>query len=148
MLERVTSDWRRAAVTEIRLIGIAVAASAAAATAIALACAGAFVAVMNRHGVVDACLAVAAVFLALTLLLLALYWVLRRRAARAAAMARARSRSLIADPLVVATGVQVLQAIGLKRALTLLAIVGGALGALTLASAPAARTGREARGIE
>ena len=84
---------------------------------------------MTRFGVLDACLAVAAVFLAVTLALLALYWLLRRRAANAASAARAHSRSLIADPLVVATGVQVLQAIGLKRALTLLAIVGGALGA-------------------
>ena len=56
-------------------------------------------------------------------------------------MARARSRSLIADPLVVATGLQFLQAIGLKRALTLLAIAGGAL---ALASRPAARAEREA----
>jgi hypothetical protein len=85
---------------------------------------------------------VAAVFLALTLALLALYWVSRRQTAHAASMARARSRSLIADPLVVATGVQVLQAIGLKRALTLLAIVGGAL---ALASRPAARAEGEAR---
>lgn len=148
MLERLTSDWRRALVTEIRLAGVAVAAAATAAATIGLACAAAFVAVMNRHGVVDACLAIAAIFLALTLLLLALYLMLRRRAAHTTAMARARSRSLIADPLVVATGVQVLQAMGLKRALTLLAIVGGALGALALASSPAARTGREAGGIE
>ncbi len=67
---------------------------------------------MNRFGVVDACLTVAAVFLAVTLALLALYWLLRRRAANAALAARAHSRSLIADPPVVATGVQVLQAIG------------------------------------
>jgi hypothetical protein len=66
--------------------------------------------------------------------------VLRRRAANAASKARARSRSLIADPLVVATGVQVLQAIGASRALTLLAIKGGAL---ALASRPAACTERE-----
>lgn len=140
MLERLTSDWRHAAVAEIRLIGIAAAAGAAATAALGLACAAVFVAVMNRYNIVDACLVVAAVFLAVTLALLALYSALRRRAAKASSMARARSRSLIADPLVVATGVQVLQAIGLKRALTLLAIVGGAL---AIASKPAARTGRE-----
>jgi hypothetical protein len=145
MLERLTSDWRNAAVAEIRLIGIAVAAGAAASAALGLGCAAVFVAVMRRHNIVDACLAVAAIFLAVTLALLALYWILRGRAAKAAALARGRSRSLIADPLVVATGVQVLQAIGLKRALTLLAIVGGAL---ALASKPAARREREYRETE
>jgi hypothetical protein len=72
MLERRTSDWRDAAVAEIRLIGITVAASAAATAALSLACAAVFVAVMNRFGVLDACLTVAAVFLAVTLALLAL----------------------------------------------------------------------------
>ena len=64
-------------------------------------------------------------FSAVTLALLALYVVLRRRA-QAASLARTHSRSLIADPFVVATGLQLVQAVGLKRALTLLAIVGGA----------------------
>jgi hypothetical protein len=71
MLERLTSDWRRAAAAEIRLIGIAVAAGGAATAAVGLVCAAVFVAVMNRHGVMDACLAVAAIFLAVTLALLA-----------------------------------------------------------------------------
>ena len=56
MLERLIADWRDAAVAEIRLIAIAVAAGAAATAALSLACAAVFVAVMNRFGVLDACL--------------------------------------------------------------------------------------------
>jgi hypothetical protein len=67
-------------------------------------------------------------FLVATLALLALYIALRRRrAAQAALVAKARNRSLIADPLVVATSLQFVQAVGLKRALTLLAVVGGSV---------------------
>jgi hypothetical protein len=145
MLERLVGDWRRAAEAEIRLIAVAVAACVAATAAIALACAALFATVMNRFGVVAACLIVAAVFVAVTLVLLALYVVLRRRAAHAASMAKARNRSLIADPLVVATGLQFVQAVGLKRALTILAIVGGAI---ALASKPAARPVREGPGTD
>jgi hypothetical protein len=112
MLERLIGDWREATLTEIRLIAVAVAAAGAATAALGLACAAVFVAVTNRFGVIDACLTVAAVFLALTLALLALYVALLRRAARAASMAKARNRSLIADPLVVATGLQLVQRSG------------------------------------
>ncbi len=145
MLERLVGDWRRAAQAEIRLVAVAVAASVAATGALALACAALFATVMSHFGVVDACLTVAVVFLAVSLALLALYVVLRRRAAQAASVARAQNRSLIADPLVVATGLQFVQAVGLKRALTLLAIVGGAI---ALTSKPAARPAREVPGRE
>jgi hypothetical protein len=139
MLERLIGDWRQATVAELRLIAVAAAVGVAATVALGLASAALFAAVMSRFGVVDACLTVAVVFLVVTLAFAALYVVLRGRAAMAASMAKARSRSLIADPLVVAAGVQVVQAVGLKRALTLLAIVGGAI---VLASRPAARPER------
>jgi len=139
MLERLIGDWREATAAEIRLIAVAVAAAGAATASLGLACAAVFVAVTNRFGVVNAWLTVAAVFLAVTLALLALYVALRRRAQRAASMAKARNRSLIADPLVVATGLQLVQAVGVKRALTLMAIVGGAM---ALASKPAAGRAR------
>jgi hypothetical protein len=145
MLERLIGDWREATLTEIRLLAVAVAASVAATAALGLACAAVFVAVANRFGTVGACLTVAVVFLAVTLALLVLHVVLRRRAAQAASIARAKNRSLISDPLVVATGLQFVQAVGLKRALTLLAIVGGAI---ALASKPAARPAPEVPGKE
>ncbi len=139
MLERLIGDWREATAAEIRLIAVAVAAAGAATASLGLACAAVFVAVTNRFGVVNAWLTVAAVFLAVTLALLALFVALRRRAQRAASMAKARNRSRIADPLVVATGLQLVQAVGVKRALTLMAIVGGAM---ALASKPAAGRAR------
>jgi hypothetical protein len=147
MLERLIGDWRQATLTEIRLIAIAAAAGVAAMVAVTLGCAALFTAVMERYGVVDACLAIAVVFLAVTLALIALYAVLRRRAAHAAALAKAQRPSLLTDPLVVSSGLQLVQAVGLKRSLTLLAIAGGA--ALALASKPAApRHGRNPPGSE
>ena len=116
MLDRLIGDRREATAAgnlEIRLLAVVIAAGVAA-TALGLACAAMFVAVTNRLGAVDACLTVAVVFLAVTLALLALHVVLRRRA-QAASLARAHNRSLIADPLVVATGLQFVQAVGLKR---------------------------------
>ncbi len=139
MLGRLIGAWREATAAEIRLIAVAVAAAGAATASLGLACAAVFVAVTNRFGVVNAWLTVAAVFLAVTLALLAPYVALRRRAQRAASIAKARNRSLIADPLVVATGLQLVQAVGVKRALTLIAIVGGAM---ALASKPAAGRAR------
>jgi hypothetical protein len=141
MFERVIGDWRSVAVSEIRLIGIAAAALLAAAAAFGLLCAALFVFVMDRYDVLDACLAVAAVFFVLTLALFILYVASRRQAGREAMAARAARRSLLADPFVVSTGVQIIQAVGIKRVAALLAVAGTAM---ILASKPAARVRRDA----
>jgi hypothetical protein len=136
MFDRIIGDVRRAASTEMRLIVIAGAAGLAAVATLSLLCAAAFVFVMDRYGVLDACLSVGCICLIVTLALLALYAAIRRRAEQASIAARATRRSLLADPFVVATGVQVVQALGIKRAAALLAVAGTAM---ALASTSASR---------
>ncbi len=135
MLERIFGDWRQSAGLQLRLAAIAAAASFAATAALGLLCAAAFVFVMQRAGVLEACLAVAAVFLLVALALVAICVVLRRRATHAEAVRKSAQTPLLADPMVLATGLQILQTVGIKRALTLLAIVGAGF----LVSRPAAR---------
>jgi hypothetical protein len=56
MLERIIGDARRTAATELRLIAIAGAAALGATATLSLLCAAAFVFVMDRYNVLDACL--------------------------------------------------------------------------------------------
>ena len=127
MFDHIIGDVRRAASTEMRLIVIVGAAGLAAVATLSLLCAAAFVFVMDRYGVLYALLSVACICLIVTLALLALYAAIRRRAEQASIAARATRRSLLADPFVVATGVQVVRALGIKRAAALLAVAGTAM---------------------
>jgi hypothetical protein len=60
---------------------------------------------------------------------LALYIIQRRQAeARAAPRAKAAAHPLLADPMLVATGLQIVRAVGVKRLIPILAVGGLALG--------------------
>jgi hypothetical protein len=90
-------------------------------------CAAAFVVVRQRYGLVNACLARAGVFLVATIALLgtyAIYLGRRRRNAQARAALESPPISALADP---PAGLQIVQAIGFKRLLPILAIGGAAL---------------------
>jgi hypothetical protein len=143
MLERIIGDARRTAATELRLIAIAGAAALAATATLSLLCAAAFVFVMDRYNVLDACLTVASFWLIVTLMLMSIYVASRRRSAQAAIAAQAARPSLLADPFVIATGVQIVHAIGIKRVAALAAVAGTAM---ALASKPASHERREAQG--
>jgi hypothetical protein len=150
MFERLSDRWRKEAVGAARLAAIAAAGVAAAGVALAFLCAAAFVAVLERYGLVDACLAGAAAFLAATVVLLVAYAGVAassRQEARLRAMAEPPSSpSPLADPRLILVGLQVAQAIGFKRLLPILA-VGGA--AFLLARRPDAGSRRaRARGYE
>jgi hypothetical protein len=142
MLERIIGDARRTAATELRLIAIAGAAALAATATLSLLCAAAFVFVMDRYNVLYACLTVASFWLIVTLMLMSIYVASRRRSAQAAIAAQAARPSLLADPFVIATGVQIVHAIGIKRVAALAAVAGTAM---ALASKPESHERREAR---
>jgi hypothetical protein len=148
MFERLSDRWRKEAVSAVRLAAIAAAGVAAAGVALAFLSAAAFVAIRERYGLVDACLAGAAAFLAATVVLLVVYagvGASSRQEARAMAEPSS-SPSPLADPRLVLVGLQVAQAIGFKRLLPILA-VGGA--AFLLARRPDAGSRRaRARGYE
>jgi hypothetical protein len=129
VFQRIIDDVKTSTGTAMRLSSLAAIATAALFIALSFACAAAFVAVLDVYGLVDACLAGAAIFLIAALIVLAIYMVQRRQAeARAAARAKAAAHPLLADPMLVATGLQIVRAIGVKRLIPVLAVGGLALG--------------------
>jgi hypothetical protein len=98
---------------------------------IAFLCAAAFVAVLDRYGPIVACLAGAAVFFIVALVASGIYLVRKRQLrAQAAARAKATTHSLLTDPALLATGLQIVRLVGVKRLIPLLAVGGLALGLL------------------
>jgi hypothetical protein len=130
MFERLSDRWRKEAGSAVRLAVIAAAGVAAAGVALAFLSAAAFVAILERYGLVDACLAGAAAFLAVTAVLLVVYAGVAARSQREArlrAMAEpSSSPSPLADPRLILVGLQVAQAVGFKRLLPILAVGGAA----------------------
>jgi len=128
MFERLSDRWRKEAVSAARLAAIAAAGVASAGVALVFLTAAAFVAILERYGLIDACLAGAAAFLAATVIMLVVY-------AGVAASSRQEARAIaepssppspLADPRLILVGLQVAQAIGFKRLLPILAVGGAA----------------------
>lgn len=136
MLQRLIDDFKETTGSALRLTSLAAAAAVALFTAIAFLCAAAFISVLQRYGPVEACLAGAALFLVVTLIVAGVYTMrkreLRRRAEKAA---KAAAANVFTDPVVVATGLQIVRAIGVKRLIPILAVGGLALGLMASRSA-------------
>jgi ABC-type methionine transport system permease subunit len=89
-------------------------------------------------GPIEACLAGASIFFVATLIVASLYMVRKdriearaaRAAERAAENAKSAMHSALADPMMVAAGLQVIRAIGIKKLIPILAVGGIALGFL------------------
>jgi hypothetical protein len=135
MLQRMIDDFREQTGTALRLTSLAAAAAVALFVTTSFLCAAAFVVVLERYGLVQACLAGAAVFFVVTLIAAGSYIVRKTQIenetkARAKETARFALHSTLADPIVVAAGLQVIRTVGLKRLMPILAIAGLALGVL------------------
>jgi hypothetical protein len=129
MLQRMIDDVRDAAGTALRQTSLAAMAAIALFITTAFLCAAAFIAVLNRYGPVEACFAGAAIFFVVTLLAAGTYLLRKRQIeARAAARAKAAAGSMLADPALLVTGIQIVRALGVKRLVPILAIGGLALG--------------------
>lgn len=134
MFDRAADRWKKGASRALLLSAIAGACAATAAIALAFICAAAFIAALNRYGLVDACLVGAAVFLAATLVLLAVYtFAASRRRKRISQPTPEPQLGALADPRVVLLGLQIVKAVGIRRLVPLLAL-GGAAFALAAAS--------------
>jgi len=93
-------------------------------------CAAGFVVVLENYGAVAACLAGAGLFLIVAAIAATIY-AIRKRQMAARARQRARTTAhLLADPIVITTGLQIVRAVGMKRLIPLIAIGGVALGLL------------------
>ena len=131
MFQRIIDDVKASTGSAVRLSSLAAIAALALFIALWFVCAAAFIAVMDVYGVAPACLAGAAIFLFAGLTVIAIYAVQKRQAeARAAEQAKSTAHALLADPVMIATGIQIVRAIGVKRLLPILAVGGLALGLL------------------
>lgn len=131
MFQRMIDDFKESTGSVVRLTSLAVAAAIALFITTAFLCAAAFMFVLERYGAIEACLAGAAVFLVVTAIAAGSYMMRKHQIkVRAEQAAKNAAHSLLADPAMVAIGIQLVRAIGIKRLLPILAVGGVALGVL------------------
>jgi hypothetical protein len=131
MFARMIDDFKDSTGTALRLTSLAAAAAFALFVTIAFLCAGAFVFVLQRYGLIEACLTGAGIFLVVTMVAAGGYALRKSQVkARAAETAKSVMHTALADPMLVAVGIQVIRAIGVKKLIQILAVGGLALGLL------------------
>ena len=131
MFQRLIDDFKNSTGTALRLTSLAAAAALALVVTISFLCAAAFVFVLQNYGPVQACLTGAAIFFVVTLIAAGCYMVRKRQIRlRAEQAAKSATPNLLADPMLVAAGIQIVRAIGVKRLIPILAVGGLALGFL------------------
>lgn len=129
MFQRAIDDFKESAGNALRLTSIAGVAVVAGFITIVFLCAAAFVFVLQNYGLIEACLSGAAMFFLITAIAVVTYTI-RRNALkkRAAKTAKSVTQNLLADPMLVAAGLQLVRAIGIKKLIPILAVGGLALG--------------------
>jgi hypothetical protein len=131
MFARMIDDFKETTGTALRLTSLAAVVALALLVTISFLCAAAFVYVLQTYGLVQACLTGAGIFLLVALIAAAFYMARKNRArARATETAKSAIHTALADPMLVAAGIQVIRAIGVKRLIPILAVGGLALGLL------------------
>jgi hypothetical protein len=133
MFQRIIDSISASTGTTVRLTSLAAGAALALFIATCFLCAAAFISVLEKYGPVQACLAGAGVFFLLTLAAAVSYWAYKRQLRKQAHIAAERAaksatQSMLSDPMLLATGLKIVRAIGVKRLLPILAIGGVALG--------------------
>jgi hypothetical protein len=100
--------------------------------------------VLQRYGLVEACLTGAGVFFIVTMIAAGCYMVRKRQVeARVKETAKSAMQTALADPMLVAAGIQVIRAIGVKKLIPILALGGLALGFLASRNAAPDQTPAE-----
>jgi hypothetical protein len=141
MFQRVIDDFKDSTGTALRLTSLAAAVALALFITTSFLCAAAFVFVLQRYGLVEACLTGAGIFFVVTLIAAGCYMVRKNQVkARAAETAKSAVQTALADPMLVAAGIQVIRAIGIKKLIPILALGGLALGMMASRSASSDQT--------
>jgi hypothetical protein len=136
MFQRVVDSVKEQTGNVFQLTSLALAIVLALFITLGFLCAALFVYLLQHYGPVAACLACAAIFFVVALIAAAVYAVRKRQMReRAEQMARAARQSMLTDPVVLTTGLQLVRAIGVKRLIPILAVGGLALGLLASRSA-------------
>jgi len=138
MFARMIDDFKDSTSTAVRLTSLAAVIAVALLVTVSFLCAAAFVYVLQTYGLVQACLTGAGIFL-LVALIAAIFYVVRKNRVKARAREAPKSavHPALADPVLVATGIQIIRAIGIKKLIPILAVGGLALGLLANRNAPA-----------
>ena len=147
MFQRILDGISASTGTTVRLTSLAAGAAFALFITTCFLCAAAFISVLEKYGPVQACLAGAGVFFLLTLSAAVSYWAYKRQLRKEARIAAERAAkaapSMLADPMLIATGLQIVRAVGIKRLLPILAIGGVALGIMASRTGAADETSAE-----
>lgn len=131
MLVRMIDDLKESTGVAIRMTSLAAAIALALFVTISFLCAAAFVYVLQTYGLIEACFTGAAIFFAMALIGIVVYAVRKQQARRQAAEAtKSALHTALADPAMIATAIQLIRAVGVKRLVPLLAVGGLALGLL------------------
>lgn len=138
MFQRLIDDFKDSTASALRLTSLAAAAGIALFVTTSFLCAAAFVFVLQNYGLIQACLAGAGIFFVVTLIAAGCYIMRKNKVeARVEKTAKSAMQGALADPVLVAAGIQVIRAIGVKKLIPILAIGGLALGFLASRSSPA-----------
>ena len=136
MFGRMIDDLKESTSTAVRLTSLAAAAAFALLVTTSFLCAALFMFMLRKYGPVEACLAGAGVFFLVTLIA-ALGYIVRKNQVRvraeqaakeAARSAKSAASNMLADPMLLAAGLQMVRAIGVKKLIPILAIGALALG--------------------
>jgi hypothetical protein len=131
MFQRMIDDFRAFTGTALRLTSLAAAVAIALFITTSFLCAAAFVFVLQRYGLIEACLTGAGVFFVVTAIAAGCYMVRKNQVeVHAAETAKSAVQTALADPMLVAAGIQLIRAIGVKKLIPILAVGGLALGLL------------------
>ena len=143
MFQRLIDDFKDSTGTALRLTSLAAAAALALLVTTSFLCAAAFVFVLQKYGPVEACLTGAGIFFVVTMIAAISYMVRKKQIEkRVKETTKSATQTMLADPMLVAAGIQVVRAIGVKKLIPILAIGGLALG--FLASRGQSHAGAEA----
>jgi len=131
MFGRLVDDFKEQTGTALRLTSLAAAVAIALFVTTSFLCAAAFIFVLEKYGPIQACLTGAGIFFVVTLIAAACYVVRKNQGkARTEETAKSAVQTALADPMLVAAGIQVIRAVGIKRLIPILAVGGLALGFL------------------
>lgn len=131
MLVRMIDDLKESTGVAIRMTSLAAAIALAAFITISFLCAAAFIYVLQTYGLIEACFTGAAIFFLLAVIGIVIYAIRNHQDHRhAEETTKSALQVALADPMVLAAGVQAARAIGMKRLVPLLAVGGLALGLL------------------
>ncbi|THD68451.1 MAG: hypothetical protein E7813_10505 [Bradyrhizobium sp.] len=137
MFARMIDDFKESTGTALRLTELGAVAALALFITLCFLCAAAFIYVLQNFGLIEACLTGAAIFFVVALVVAACYAV-RKNQVKTHARENEKSalQTALADPMLVATGIQLIRAIGVKKLIPILAVGGLALGLLASRHAP------------